>query len=102
MRTTAGIALTRRYELQIVNAFLAERALSGPSARRLRDLGLKDSRVLQGLITAAVIRKAGPERYFLDESLWANRRQPAAWYLWVAVGGALLALGLGALYLNSR
>jgi hypothetical protein len=101
MRTTAGLALTRQYELQIINAFRTERAVSGSSARRLRELGLKDSRVLQGLVKAAVIRKAGPERFFLDEELWASRRQPA-WYLWLAVGGVLLALGLGALYLTSQ
>lgn len=102
MRTTAEVALTNRFELQIVKAFRAERAVSPPSAQRLRDLGLKDTGVLRTLVTSAVIRKAGPERYFLDERNWAARRPAPAWHLVLVLAGVLLALALGALYLNSR
>jgi hypothetical protein len=102
MRTTAGAALTNQFELKIINAFRAERALSPPSAQRLRDLGLKDTRVLRGLVTSSVIRKAGPERYFLDERVWAARHHAPTWRLVLVVVGVLLAVGLGALVLNSR
>ena len=102
MRTTADIALASRYAHQIVSAFRVERAVSGPSARKLRDLGLKDSRALQELVTTAVIRKAGPDRYFLDEGVWAARRHAPAWHLLLVVVAVLATLGLGAVYLNSR
>ena len=102
MRTTAAIALTNRFELQIINAFRAERAVSGSSAQRLRDLGLKDTRVLRELLTTSVIRKAGPDRYFLDEGVWAARRHAPAWHLVLVVVVVLLTVGLGALYLSSQ
>ena len=102
MRTTAGIALANRYELQIVSVFQAERAVSGPSAQRLRDLGLKDTRVLRALIESAVIRKAGPERYFLDEGVWAALRPVSGWQVWLGVAAVLLALVLGGLYLSAQ
>ena len=102
MQTTASAALTNRYQLQIVTAFRAERALSGPSARKLRELGLKDTQALRELVTSAVIRKAGPERYFLDERVWAERRHGPAWHLVLIVAGVLLVVGLGAVYLSTR
>ena len=102
MSTTAELALTTRFEQQIINAFRGERAISAPQAQRLRDLGLKESRFLTALVTSSVIRKAGPERYFLDEEVWAARRHAPIWHLALVVLGVLGALGLGALYLSSR
>jgi hypothetical protein len=102
MSTTAGAVLAARYQLQIVRAFRAERALSGPSARRLRDLGLKDTEVLRQLIATAVIRKAGPERFFLDEDVWAARRHWPVWRLALVVLGVILLMALGVLFLDSR
>jgi hypothetical protein len=102
MATTAGAVLTARSQRQIVGAFRAEHALSGPTARRLRDLGLRDSEVLRELVTLSVIRKAGPERYFLDEGVWAAQRHWPIWQLTLVVLGVLLLLGLGAVFLNTR
>lgn len=102
MRTTAGVALVNRNELQIINAFRSERAVSGASARRLRELGLKDTRVLKAMVTSAVIRKAGPERYFLDEGMWASRRHIPVWALSLIAIGTLVAVGLGAMFLTAR
>jgi hypothetical protein len=73
MSTLAPALLTARYERQIVKAFRARSALSGPTAQRLRDLGLKDSPHLQGMVTATILRKAGPERFFLHEATWAAK-----------------------------
>jgi hypothetical protein len=102
METTANTVLAARFQRQIIGAFRAERALSGPSARRLRELGLRDTQVLQELITLAVIRKAGPERYFLDEEAWAARGHPSLWHLALIVAGVVLVVGLGAAFLISR
>jgi len=76
MGTPAALAFTAKREREIIAVFRQEHATSGPKAQPLRQLGLRDSRVLRSLITATVIRKAGPERYFLDETAWAARPQP--------------------------
>lgn len=73
MSTIAPAILTARYERQVVRAFRAGSALSGPTAQRLRDLGLKDTGQLRHMVTATILRKAGPERYFLHEPTWAAR-----------------------------
>lgn len=33
--------------------------------------------MLRDLIASTVLRKAGPERYFLDQSVWQTRRSKA-------------------------
>jgi hypothetical protein len=96
------VALLARAHRQIIGAFRAARALSGPSARRLRDLGLKDTEVFRQLISLAVIRKAGPERYFLDEEVWAARSHWPLWRLILVVLAVFLVMGLGAVFLNRR
>ena len=75
MGITAALAITAADERQIVNAFRRGHALTGPLARPLRDLGLNDSRTLRHMVVSTVIRRAGPHRYFLDEKVWAGRRQ---------------------------
>jgi len=70
-RPTAAL---RAQESTIVDIFRTARAVTGARARKLRDLGLKPSRPLQRLLDTAVLRRAGLERYFLDEGAWANRR----------------------------
>jgi hypothetical protein len=71
----AALARTAGDQRQIVNAFRAAGALTGARARRLRDLGLNDGRVVRSMVTATIIRRAGPGRYYLDETVWATRRQ---------------------------
>jgi hypothetical protein len=69
----ASDKLAARYEQDIVKVFRRHWATSAPAARRLRDLGLKDNSVIQGMLTATVLRRAGPERYFLHEPTWQAR-----------------------------
>ena len=59
---------------QIVDAFRARRAVSVAFAQPLRDLRLNDSRSLRQMVVATIIRRAGPERYYLDEEALASRR----------------------------
>ncbi len=76
MGSTASLAsLAALNEHRVVKTFRAARALSGNTARRLADLRLTSSAALRVLLAERVIRKAGAERYFLDETLWANRRR---------------------------
>ena len=92
MSTLAPALLTTRFERSIVKVFQRRGATTGPDAKRLADLGIKDTAVLQGLVASTVLRRAGPERYFLHEATWAARNHMS----WPTVGRigliALLAL----------
>jgi hypothetical protein len=90
MSTLAPVLLAARFERQIVKTFRTRGAVSGPSAKRLRDLGLKDTELLRHLITATIVRKAGPERFFLHEPTWVARDHMS----WRTVGYLGLATGL--------
>lgn len=94
MSTIAPALLTARYERQIVKAFRSRGATSGPTAQRLRDLGLKDTDHLRVLVTATILRKAGPERFYLHEATWAARDHMS----WRTVG--LLAGAVGVVLLG--
>jgi len=100
MSTTAALALTAANERQIIEAFRGLRAVNLKAARQLRELGLNDSKALRGMVAATIIRRAGPQRYFLDESVWAGRRGVAgSTAVRVAVVLAVLAAALTAFYL---
>jgi hypothetical protein len=73
MSTLAPEPLIARVEREIVQAFRGRSALSGATAQKLRDLGIKDTQVLRGMVSATIVRKAGPDRYFLHEPTWATR-----------------------------
>ena len=101
MGVDAALALTAANARRIVDAFRKERALNEALARPLRKLGLSDSRTLRQMVVSTVIRRAGPQRYFLDEKTWAERRQ-LRWRMVartlvvlaiVAAGAALYRLG---------
>lgn len=102
MSTIASTALTARYELKVVKAFRAHNALSGPTARRLQDLGLKDTDHLRQMVVATILRKAGPERFFLHEATWAARGH-MSWRTvgWIAAAGGLL-FAAGVIYVLVR
>ncbi len=93
-RTMASDRLVARYERDMVKIFRRHWATSAPAARRLRDLSLKDNEVLQGLLASGVVRRAGPERYFLHESTWAARNQ-MSWSTLVRLGVLLLLIAIG-------
>jgi hypothetical protein len=76
--------------------------VSGKAARRLADLRLNASTALGALVARGVIRRAGAERYFLDETLWAARRRMSGRTL-ARVGTAfLLALAAALVYWIGR
>jgi len=75
MGFTASLALTAANEHKIVHALRAAGAFSGATARRLPDLRLNRTRTLQDMVKSAIVRRAGAERYFLDEDVLARRRQ---------------------------
>jgi hypothetical protein len=97
----ASDRLAARYERDMVKIFRRHWATSAPAARRLRDLGIKDSSVLQGLLAATVLRRAGPERYFLHEPTWAARNQ-VSWSTLLRLGLLLIVIAVGLVILLPR
>lgn len=95
MSTTASDRLAAGVQRGIVGAFRQHWATSAPAARRLRELGLKDSPVFQDLVTGRVIRRAGPDRYFLHEDSWAERSRMS----WTMVARIGILLGVIAVVL---
>lgn len=81
-RLSVGFAKTAANEQQIVRKFRGERAVTIKTAQSLRTLGLHNSQVLQHMVGSAIVRRAGPERYFLDEGVWAGRRSMSSRTLW--------------------
>ncbi len=78
MRVSGSVALAALNARRVVDVFRAAGAVSGSRARHLADLRLNDSTALRELVRSRVVRKAGPDRYFLDEDVWAQRRRLAA------------------------
>lgn len=99
MRVSAAArAKTAANEQQIVHIFRVARAVTLRTARSLSDLGLNNSQALQHLVTTAILRRAGPERYFLDETVWASRRSMSGRNVWRIGLALLLAAALLAWY----
>lgn len=90
MSVTASLALAASNARKVVGAFRARSAVTGASALRLTDLRINLSPTLRGLIDARIVRRAGADRYFLDEARWARqRRLSGRTLLRVAVPGSL-------------
>ncbi len=91
MSTLAPALFTARVERDIVKAFRGRRAISGATAAKLRELGLKDTPVFRHLITATIVRKAGPDRFFLHEPTWAARSN-VSWRTMGIAAGVLITV----------
>lgn len=95
MRISAALARTAAGELRVVSAFRKRRAVTLRAAKSLAELGLNNSPVLQTMVAETILRRAGPERYFLDEGVWAQRRSMSGKNLWRLVLG--FGFGLAAI-----
>jgi hypothetical protein len=95
MSTIAPARLAARFERDIVKIFRRHWATNAAAARRLRDMGLKDTDVLQGLVAATILRRAGPERYFLHEETWAARSH-MSWHTVQRLAILVALIGLAA------
>jgi len=102
MGVTAALALTAANERQIVDAFRGGRALSSSLARPLRELGLNDSRTLRQMVSATIIRRVGPHRYFLDEQVWAGRRRLRGRTVWRVLLVLVMVALVAAVYAYGR
>jgi hypothetical protein len=71
MGTAAAVAILVRREREIVAAFRAGHATSPDSATTLDAVRVPDGVALRRLRDRAVVRPAGPDRFYLDELVWA-------------------------------
>ena len=97
MRVSESLALAASNARKVVGVFRAAGAVNGRRAVLLADVRLNNSAALRDLVQSRVVRKAGADRYFLDEAVWAQRRRVAAGTLLrvaAPVGLALLAAWL--------
>ena len=96
------MALAASNARKVVGAFRAAGAVSGGKASHLAALRLNQSTTLRELVELGVIRKAGGDRYFLDEEAWAQRRQVSARMVLRVAVPLGLALAAAWLYWGAR
>jgi hypothetical protein len=89
MGATAAIAVMRRREREVREAFHDARALDPQGAKPLADIGLEESRALNRLKRNEVVRESSPGCFYFDEEVWqavrATRRRMMIMIL-VAIG----------------
>jgi hypothetical protein len=93
MSTIAAIILGQ--ERRMVNQLRMAGAINPAQARTLEELGLSDGLILHRLRDRAVVRHAGPDRYYLDEESWnavRRSRRRAVHISWLLALIGLLAL----------
>ena len=84
MSTVAAVILAK--ERRMVNRLRMAGAVNPQQARTLEELGISRGVILRRLRERAVIRQAGPDRYYLDEPSWEavrRGRRRAIHVLWV-------------------
>ena len=82
----------------MVNRLRTAGAVTPQQARTLEELGISSGVILRRLRERAVVREAGPDRYYLDEPSWAavrRGRRRAIHVLGVIVLVVLFALLFG-------
>jgi len=73
MSTVAAVILAR--ERRMVNRLRTAGAVTPEQARTLDELGITTGVILRRLRERAVIRQAGPDRFYLDEPSWEAVRR---------------------------
>jgi hypothetical protein len=86
----------RRRERKVVQCFRDARATGAASAKHLDELHVRRGTGLRRLLTRAIVREVPPERFYLDEEVWAaaerTRRRLA-----LVIAGIVILLVVGGL-----
>ena len=98
MRLSLSFVPAAGHESKIVHVFRGKRAVTVRAAKSLHELGLHNSQALQHMVGALIVRRAGPERYFLDEAVWASRRSMSGRSLWKVVLAMAFVVAAAAYY----
>lgn len=93
----AAAAVILMKERQIVDRFSAARATTPEAAQRLDTLGIHDGVAVARLRDRAVLREAGPGRFYVDLEVWRALRRWRRRLAIIAIALVLLALAARAL-----
>jgi hypothetical protein len=95
---SAVVAVILGKERRMVNRLRMAGATSPAQARTLAELGVSEGLILHRLRDRAVVRHAGPDRYYLDEESWdavRRSRRRAIHISWLVALIILLAILFG-------
>jgi hypothetical protein len=96
-------ASAARADADLLERFRVGDATAADRAQSLAHLGLSPARLPTRYLKAGVIRQAGADRYYLDESaLAAYRRGRGPWRVVFALAAGLLALGAALIAATAR
>lgn len=70
MGAAAAVAVMKKRERDVRDAFRDARALTPATAMSLEAIGIGESAALKRLRRRAVIREAGPGLFYFDEDVW--------------------------------
>lgn len=97
MGAAAAIAVMRRKERDVRDAFRAAGAITPASAMSLEAIHIEETMAVRRLKKRAVIREAAPGLFYFDEDVWeavsSMRRRMALLML-----GTLILIGIMVLY----
>jgi hypothetical protein len=93
----AAIAIMRRKERDVRDAFLSARAISPATAMSLETVGIEESLAVRRLKKRAVIREAAPGLFYFDEDVWEAVRSMRRRLALVMLGTFIL-IGMVLLY----
>ena len=95
-----AIAVIRRKERRVRDAFHKAGALDPAGARPLSDIGLEESMALRRLERREVVRESSPGCYYFDEEVWQTVRA-ARRRMGLMIAAALVLTALVGLYAAS-
>jgi len=71
---TAAIAVMRRKEREVRDAFHSAGAINPAASMSLESIGIEETRAVRRLKARSVIREAGPGLFYFDEDVWEAMR----------------------------
>ena len=97
MGATAAIAVMRRKERDVRDAFHSAGAINPAAAMSLESIRIEETRALRRLKKHSVIREAGPGLFYFDEDVWTALRSQRR-RMGLLLAGTLLLVLLMVLY----
>ncbi len=97
MGAAAAIAIMRRKERDVRDAFLSAGAITPATAMSLESIGMEESRAVRRLKNRAVIREAAPGLFYFDEDVWEAVRSTRRRLAFLMLGTFIL-IGIVVLY----
>jgi hypothetical protein len=95
MGATVAIAVMRRKEREVREAFQNAQAVDPLSARSLQEIGLDESRALSRLRRHEIVRESSPGCFYFDDETWMAVRASRFRMAMMIVAAVILVLLVG-------